>query len=335
MNTEIRGGRNIDIDYVRAWQDDTGQQENLASTSTASVSEPLTLNDVGDVKLTQDSQNPGYQTLTDKNGNMIDKLSGTASLITENVKAGFAEVASLVSPSIKTEIISPLPGSDLVIDLTNRQPTTDQPTSGFGKLLVKGRNGETVFSLDEAGNATVSGELAAEEVEAPEIIAGKIYADEIIARTGAFADLASNTYSGITREEIEALLAEAETDRGLLAQAQNWEFTTATGSASLNELALENLYVTGTAAINSLSVTDTIVVGSDLVLSSRINELTNQPINSLDSINSPLSIQSSGAQPLYLMAGLVNIDTQGNVEIAGDLAVAGDITASGLTLQSQ
>ena len=138
--------------------------------------------------------------------------------------------------------------------------------------------------------------------------------------------------TGITREEIENLLKDVETDQQLLSQTSTWEFDTSTGSAALNELALENLYVTNKAAINSLSVTQSIVVGSDFVIN-----ITSEVIagTSIDTLNAPLSIQSSASQPLYIMAGLVQIDTQGNLQIAGDLAVGGSITSSGLVLQAE
>ena len=109
---------------------------------------------------------------------------------------------------------------------------------------------------------------------------------------------------------------------------------------TLNEFALENLYVTGTAAINSLSVSESLVIGSDLVIVSQADESSGQLTTSLNTLNSPLELQSSASQPLLLMAGLVTIDTQGNVDIAGSLAVqhnlsvGGTLSAKSLTLSA-
>jgi hypothetical protein len=89
--------------------------------------------------------------------------------------------------------------------------------------------------------------------------------------------------------------------------------------------------VTGATAVNSLSVTGSAVIGSDLVIS-QINS-GDSLSTTFDTVNAPLSIQSSGSQPLYLMAGLVQIDTLGNVQIAGDLNVSGQIASSGVTVQ--
>ena len=96
-----------------------------------------------------------------------------------------------------------------------------------------------------------------------------------------------------------------------------------------------DLFVTGAAAINTLSVSESIVLGPDLVISSYESMVDGQlsVVNSIDSINAPLSLQSSGSQPLSIMAGLVNIDTNGNVQIAGDLFVAGKVESSGLTIR--
>jgi len=134
-------------------------------------------------------------------------------------------------------------------------------------------------------------------------------------------------YSGITREEIEALLAEAETDQGLLADAAQWNIKTATESGYVSELVLENLFVTGTAAIDTLSLSQSLTVGNDLVISSVVagEQLT---VNSIDTLAAPLAIQSSANQPLYIMAGKMIIDTNGDVTIEGNLFVAGRIESS-------
>jgi len=130
----------------------------------------------------------GLYELRDSEGNVIDRVGRFAELVVGNIRIGAATVVELVAnrgriDELETSIISPLADSDLVIDLTNRQPTTDQPTSGFGKLLVKGIDGQEVASIDAEGNATFSGTLAADKVETNEIVVGKIYADEIIARS--------------------------------------------------------------------------------------------------------------------------------------------------------
>jgi hypothetical protein len=114
-------------------------------------------------------------------------------------------------------------------------------------------------------------------------------------------------------------------------QTSSWEIDTADNSATLGDLNTDNLYVTGQAAVNALSVSESIVLGPDMVISSSLDE-NGQIVNSINSLASVLEIQSAGAQPIYLMAGLVKIDTLGNVQIAGNLDVGGTIESKGLTL---
>ncbi|KKT21970.1 MAG: FG-GAP repeat protein, partial [Parcubacteria group bacterium GW2011_GWB1_43_8b] len=324
------------------------------------------LNAEGDIKLAEDPQNPGYKELKDRDGNLIDKLSGITSLIVDhvyattldvagNIKAGYIEVNQLISDqvvsrSVKTQEIVPLEGEkDVAIKIGNSTSTslstsgssTSPEPSGFGKLLVQNSEGETVASIDEKGNAQFNGQVISNELSVTsdatisgELRADRIVANEIVGLDAKLADIKANTVSGMTREEVEALLNEAESNQYLLTQSQDWTINTASGSGSLNEFALENLYVTGTAAINSLSVTENLVLGPDLVISSTVNQLNSLTVNSIDTLSAPLSIQPSASQPLFLMAGLVQIDTQGNVQIAGNLAVGGTIESSGLTLKS-
>jgi len=122
-------------------------------------------------------------------------------------------------------------------------------------------------------------------------------------------------------------LTKVETDQKLLSEAANWNTLTATDSAQLNQLALSDLYVTNQAAINSLSVSNSIAIGSDFIIQSSDF--------SINTLTSPLRIQSLAMAPVEIMAGLVTIDTNGNVNIAGNLNVAGRIKSSGLTLQGE
>ena len=283
--------------------------------------------------LVNDEQNEGYSKLVNNAGNVVDKLSGLVGFIAENIKVGYGEVNSLISESIKTKKIAPLEGEkDIEIQIGSQSSVTGNqyPVSGFGKLLIKDRYGNVAASIDEAGNAEFEGKLTSDNLEvrsdatiAGELRVGKVIADEIVSPT---------TPTSLTRDEIEALIRDVSVDADLIAQTDGWGSSFASGSASFNELALENLFVTGTAAVDSLSVNQSIVIGSNLVISSLTSDNLN--LTSIDSIDIPLSIQSSASQPLYLMAGLVSIDTQGNVQIAGDLAVKGNIESSSLTLKS-
>jgi len=126
-------------------------------------------------------------------------------------------------------------------------------------------------------------------------------------------------------DEIQKLLSQVTADQSVLLSATAGANLNATGSANISELITNDLYVTGQAAINSLSVTSSITLGSDLVIG--------QDGNTINSLSAPLKLQSLAMAPVEIMAGLVTIDTHGNVQIAGDLVVAGKIKSSGLTIQ--
>lgn len=251
----------------------------------------------------------------------------TSDFVAQNIKAGATETGTLiaqaaqiatasvdnllinnglVSPVIETSLISPLPDeTDIHVQIGN--------SSESGKLVIEDASGSAVTSFDSEGNATLSGTL----------VADKIYADEIIAKNGKFGDLSSASASGITREEVEELLREAEKSQQTLSESVNANVFTATDSANLNELAVANLFVTEQTAVSSVTVLNSLSVGSDLVLSS----------NSVNSLSTPLQIQSLALAPIEMMAGKVRIETNGDVSIDGNLYVAGKIESSGLTLK--
>jgi len=239
--------------------------------------------------------------------------------------------SGLVTPKVNTQVISPLADSDININLNNSADGVNEQT--YGKMNIVGENDQIVASFDAQGNATISGELDSASVKTQDLIAGKIYAEEIISRNGSFENLNVASSSAITREDIEQLLANVEADQGILSTVADTNIFTATSSASLEELALENLYVTGTSAMDSLSLTNSLSVGTDMVIQSLMDENGQLLANSIDTLSAPLSLQSLAMAPIEMMAGLFSIDTQGNVLILGNLYVAGRIDSSGLTLK--
>jgi hypothetical protein len=234
----------------------------------------------------------------------------------------------LVSPSIKTQEISPIEDSDLVINLENSTPEAAE--SSFGRLIIEGVDSQEVASIDAEGNATFSGTLESDEVKTNEIVADKIYANEIIAKSGYFDDVNSASSSAITREEIEDLLREAQENQALLTETSNWSVNTVADSSDLNELTVKNIYITQQAATHSLSVTESVTIGSDLVIQ---GSSEGSLASSIDTLTKPLQIQSLGLVPVEIMAGKVKINTDGDIEISGSLYVAGIMESSGLTLK--
>jgi len=89
----------------------------------------------------------------------IDILAGKI-VIDEHGNATF-EGDVTVKGNLAAKTIRPLPENDLVIDLaqiplTATESGGENTDSGFGQLLVKGLNGQTVASIDASGSATFS-----------------------------------------------------------------------------------------------------------------------------------------------------------------------------------
>jgi hypothetical protein len=331
---------------LESWTRQSGKSEIIVFINNTWY-EPIQFTDSGDlsnVKIAEDPNNPGYALLTDKEGNVVNKLSGLVSIIAENIKSGFLEVNKLVT----TEMLSKkIKTSEIAID---NSLSTDE--LAMAKILFKNSEDKIIASIDESGNAnfegsitgenlsiennaTISGKLTTEQLSATtasisgELRAEKIVADEIVGLDAKFADLKANTGAGISREEIESLLRKVEEDQKILSAVDTWSIDTATESASIDRLALEDIYVTGQAAFQTISISESLILGNDLVISYSDGD---HPLVGINTISTPISLQSSASQPLYIMAGLIQIDTNGNVQIAGNLNVAGKIQTSQIEL---
>ena len=333
---------------LEAWTSESHKTEIMVFVNPIWYDPDLTLTDAGELIIEKDqgskSADTQYQ-VKDSSGNVIDKTASFAKLIVGNVKAGAVStqelaanninalegsvnnllvLAGLKSPAIKTEEISPLGQSDLVINLDNTQPGS---TTSFAKLSIKGVGGNEVASIDASGNtafkgdATISGELRA----------NKIYADEIVSKTASFANLSSANQNGVTREEIEKLLEGVKNDQTLLDQVTSWPINMSEETANLKEITSQNLYITDQAAVNSLSISHTLTLANDFVLQSSLIDAA--VVNSIDTISAPLKIQSLALQPLEIMAGLFRIETNGDVVVNGNLLVKGEVESASLTLK--
>jgi hypothetical protein len=238
----------------------------------------------------------------------VTKTDAFASLIAANIKAGAIETQQLtanilIANQLKTNLITPLP------DQTDVAVKIGSEATPSGKFAIQDSQGQEVAAIDNLGNATFSGELHANKIYADEIVGGNI----------------ESMKDDAALKKIQDLLTQVQADQNILNDVKN-------STAIEGEIA--DLFVTNQAAINSLSVSTTLTVGSDLVFSSTLDQLTNQPINSLNSISAPLKLQSLAMAPIELMAGLVTVDTHGNVNIAGDLNVAGKITTPNLAAET-
>ncbi len=282
----------------------------LAMTNLTTYDPDLALNSTGDINITQDT-NGNYQVTNTANNSVVDRIGAFANIVAANIKAGFTEtkqltadgikttqaaIDNLVAKNIKTEIISPIPGGT---DVTVQIGSDATPS---GKLAIDNAQGTEVASIDSQGNASFSGQIAAESVQTDTAtVSGTLYADDIKSKS---------------LDQIQEMLNKVKTDQDVLLAATSSANLNATGSAELSQLITSDLYVTNQAAINSLSLTQSLTLGSDFAIDA----------NGINTISEPLKLQSLAMAPVEIMAGLVTIDTHGNVNIAGNLYVAGKIT---------
>ena len=242
-------------------------------------------------------------------GEIVNKIGAFGKMIAANIKAGAIEVNDLIAQNIaskifKVQIITPLPDQT---DVAIRLGSEATPS---GKFSVQDITGTEMAAIDNLGNATFDGQVTSDklQVTTEATISGTLFADNIKSKS---------------LDEIQALLTEVKSDQDLLKEAQSWN----------TNIAATDLYITNQAAINSLSVAQTVTIGSDLVFGSSVKS-QQSTVNSINSLSAPLEIQSLAMAPLEIMAGLVTIDTHGNVNIAGDLFVAGEIrTQTGFKVQ--
>jgi len=286
--------------------------DNNLWSSTSSLVNNANQTDLNDLVIMANSQTADkYSLVNSVTSIVIEEVTGLSKAIIANIKAGaivtqefatdtlnaaVAKVQDLTTDKLAVKLISPVPGDT---NVTVQIGSTATPS---GYFAIQNASGDDVATIDNLGDATFSGTL---------------YADSIKSKS---------------LDDIQTILTQVQTDQALLSQAESWSIT-ATSSASLDEIATADLYVTNQAAINSLSVTNALTIGSDMVMQSTINgdQLT---MNTIDTLSAPLKIQSLAMAPVEIMAGLVKIDTLGNVQIAGNLAVGGNIESTGLNLKS-
>ncbi len=244
----------------------------------------------------------------------VTNLLTVKNLIAESFNAVQGTVDSLlvktglVSGNIATKLITPLADeTDVAIRLGSE-------ASPFGKLAIQNHEGTDVATIDSIGNATFSGTVKSVSTVTDTLVAGSIKSKSL--------------------DDITNLLTQVESDQNLIKESYTWNTATATNSADFATLSAGELYITGRAAISSLYIAKGLAMGSDLHISS-VGSGTNLYINSIDTLNSPLRLQSLAAAPLEIMGGLIAIDTSGNMQIAGNLRVAGVIESSGLTIKSK
>ena len=273
------------------------------------------LTDSGDLNLVK-SENGNYvveKTESTFVKTTVDKVGAFASLVAANIKAGAIETQSLVTQSLEASVatIQTLSSNLLTSNLLKVKLISPIPdgtdvtirignesnASNEGKLAIQNSEGNEVALIDSEGNARLQGDLSARQAT----FSGELYAKNI---------------HSTNLDEIQSLLTQVTADQAILLAATSSADLSASTSAQLVQLITSDLYVTSHAAISSL------LVDADLT------------VTKINSLSGPLQLQSLALAPIELMAGLVTIDTMGNVRITGNVAIGGDLDVAGRTTTS-
>jgi len=238
---------------------------------------------------------------------------------------------NLVSPitevdQIHTNVISPLAqNSDLIVRLASS--SADHNAS----LIIQNASGSGVASIDTSGNASFSGQLTAQSAKVDEatisgtLRAGKIIADQIEGLSVQTATLAASYVTNIYEATPSATPSiDATSAAKLTLDAVN----IATFSSQLAHI--DNLNATfgsftqGLTAYGPTSLSDVSIIGQ---LALGANFILSQ--GTINVLGSDLELQPLKQGGLSIMAGLVHIDTDGNVTMGGNATFAKDVTIKG------
>lgn len=254
--------------------------------------------------------------------NRLDTKSGQDLLINADTQiAGDLLVSSDLEITGQLEVSGPSKLSMLIAD---QAVVTNLEAESVRTQTLEAR-------LAELEEATVSGTLYANNIEAQSISANVIsglqerLSDQIertLSQPSLLASLLGESeqqteeYLNQLTQEMNATLASASTSLDVLGE-QNQDLTMIADSAFINQYFEVNgsAYIADTLkAGQSFMVADHTILGANFI--SYLPELTNEE-------NFTFSIQPHGLGQLSLLAGLVQLDSQGFVTINGDLRVAG------------
>ncbi|MCJ7829613.1 hypothetical protein MUP50_00800, partial [Patescibacteria group bacterium] len=235
-------------------------------------------------------------------GEIIQRIGAFADLIAANIKAGRIETQELISPvaeieEIKTQRISlaeispATESGNIVINLQLPTESSESSESAFGKLIIKGEEGQEVVSIDSSGNATFAGTLTANEAT----ITGTLYADEIITKHGKFGDLLVNEIAK-TETPIES------TDESFINEATD---SAILSEEEINNLINEILASASPEATSQAVLTENINIPNDLLISNSLNigGTLSLADNAINTLSGPLYLQSLGLGGIDILAG--------------------------------
>lgn len=214
--------------------------------------------------------------------------------------------SGILSPIVKTDqlstnIISPLAkDSNISISLSDSQFIIHDSTNA---------SGSAVAVVDNAGNASFSGELTSNSV-----ITNNVYTDGLEAGS---ASISGTLRAGnILADSIEGLEAKVSNYVNLASYSAQLSYIP--DFAAEHAQFDQGLIVFGSTSLSDLSVAGSLSVGGGMFIAE----------NSIETLGTDLYLQSLRQGGLSIMSGLVYIDTAGNIKIQGDLSLKGSLAVN-------
>jgi len=274
-----------------------------------------------------------------------EKIKSPIIETTDIEASGEAKLDTIATNEIKPE------NQDLTINL-NDKIASDSPTSDKGdlaKLVIKGLEGKTVTTIDAAGNASFSGQITADSINASSSsflsstindlssnnasVSGKLIAGEIESNTinslssiinhqsSSIQDLGSNI------NDIQQLLADIRNnpapdpdnyqildDRSLILDINEVNAQT----SNIQDLRSNDLTVSGNSNMYNLSVSGSLLTGNTLYEQNTITSLASE-------------LKLSALARVNFFDGAVTIARDGTITTQGELIAKGGIKTDSLS----
>ena len=314
-------------------------QAGFIETENALINNVLVAKSIITDNLTSASAN--IQLLASRTINVSEKIVSPVVETQDIVATGTAQLNTIATNEIKPQ------DKDLTINLDTRSVLEK---GKLAKIIIEGLAGKTAAVIDSEGNATFSGTLAANQLEAQNatlsgslaaseasisgtLIAGNIQSENINQLEGNVASQSSslqNLSSNVN--DIQKLLADIKnqplpnlTNQTNISNLSDLSALGSTSSGSVSSTIAENLSptfdtltVTGQSNLYNVSVGGSLLIGSTLVEN-----------NSIISLASELKL--SALSQITLFNGSVTIAKDGTITTQGALIAQGGVKTNSIT----
>ena len=336
------------------WGPDSGKDQVLMLIGN-SIALP-SFGDISDlvVEKVEDLGKTTYQ-LVDAAGEKLENVAAYSQAVIANLTAGSIEAEKISSPiietvdivatgtaqlnKIETNEIKPVE-KDLVINL-DREFSIDSndnssSTSGeLAKIIIKGLEGKTVTTIDDAGNASFSGQVVAQSLSIRDdaTVSGTLYANELKTNEASISgkltakeieadnltDLANRL--AVTANDSSALASNVNEIQTLLADIQNnpvpdpdnyQNIDDELFSINSNDITTQELTVVGNSNLYNVSVSGSIIAGTTLIENNSITSLASE-------------LKFSALSKINFFDGAVTVARDGTITTRGELIAEGGI----------